>query len=203
MSAAESFIEEYGSAAVRSCAGTGLLPSVVIAQAALETGWGKTVQKAANNMFGIKATPKWPGRVISLNTSEYVNGVKHSYSGTGKTYSSYSAAVADGADKTTLFRAYASIGESIKDHNRLITESARYQRVTAAFTPEEQCDALQSCGYSTSPNYARSLKSIIKTYDLEKYDNKKKVRTIAIAACLATAAVTAVILTYITVRKWN
>ena len=202
MSAAESFIEEYGSAAVRSCAGTGLLPSVVIAQAALETGWGKTVQKAANNMFGIKATPKWNGKIISLNTSEYSGGVKKSFAGTGKTYGSYAEAVSSGADTTTLFRAYGSVGESLKDHNRLITESERYKPVLAESTPEGQCDALQKCGYSTSPTYSETLKSIIRQYGLSSYDNKKKVRTIAIAAAIA-AVVIAGVLIYITVRKWN
>lgn len=198
----QGFLNEYGGVIVSSCMGTRLLPSVVIAQAALETGWGATIKKAANNMFGIKGK-NWTGKVISLNTSEYINGSKTAISGTGKTYNSYNDAIADGANPYTIFRVYGSIKESISDHNRLITESKRYKPVIEESTPEGQCDALQKCEYSTSAAYAESLKSIIRKYNLTQYDNKKKARTIATAACLATAAVTAVILTYITVRKWN
>ena len=169
----KAFINEYGDTITAVTAGTGLLSSVVIAQAALETGWGSSVKKAANNMFGIKATNAWTGKVISLNTSEYINGFKQSISGTGKKYDSYTLALADGANRYTIFRAYDSIKASIKDHNKLITSSSRYKPVLAERTPEGQAKALQDCGYSTSPNYASSLIKIISQYNLTEFDKKK------------------------------
>lgn len=169
---ADAFIKEYANEIVRATYGTGLLPSVAIAQAALETGWGSTIKKAANNMFGIKGT-NWNGKVISLNTSEVINGVRKSYAGTGKTYSSYSIALADGANRYTIFRAYDSIRDSVEDHNKLITGSSRYKPVLAETTPEGQARALQSCGYATATGYADSLIRIIQQYNLAEYDKKK------------------------------
>lgn len=168
----DNFLKQYAADIVSVTAGTGLLPSVVIAQAALETGWGDSVKRAANNLFGIKGT-NWNGKVISLNTTEYVGGVKKSFAGTGKTYSSYNLAIADGANRYTIFRAYDSVRESVKDHNKLITTSSRYKPVLAETTAEGQAEALQSCGYATAPNYANTLINIIRQYDLAEYDKKK------------------------------
>ena len=171
----KSFFAQYAPAVVNSCYYNTLFPSVVLAQAALETGYGKTVRKAANNMFGIKPGSGWSGKVISLNTQEVIGGVRKTFAGTGKTYPSYSAAMADGADPQTVFRAYDSISDSITDHSRLIVESERYKAVREGKTPDEQCEALQACGYATGTNYANSLKIIIQANNLTKYDTKKKI----------------------------
>ena len=168
----DNFLKQYADDIVSATAGTGLFPSVVIAQAALETGWGDSVKRAANNMFGIKGT-NWKGKVISLNTTEYIGDVKKAVAGTGKTYGSYDQAVADGANRYTIFRVYGSVRESINDHNKLITSSSRYKPVMEATTPEGQARALQACGYSTSANYAQSLINIINQYNLTEYDKKK------------------------------
>ncbi len=168
----DQFLKTYADTITAATLGTGVLPSVVIAQAALETGWGDSIKRAANNMFGIKGT-NWNGKVISLNTTEYVGGVKKSIAGTGKTYDSYDLALADGANRYTIFRVYSSVKASIEDHNKLITSASRYKPVLAETTPEGQARALQNCGYSTSANYAQSLINIINQYNLTEYDKKK------------------------------
>lgn len=168
----DQFLKTYADTITAATLGTGVLPSVVIAQAALETVWGDSIKRAANNMFGIKGT-NWNGKVISLNTTEYIGGVKKSIAGTGKTYDSYDLALADGANRYTIFRAYSSVKASIEDHNKLITSASRYKPVLAETTPEGQARALQACGYSTSGNYAQSLINIINQYNLTEYDKKK------------------------------
>jgi len=78
----QKFINSQAENITISTVGTNLLPSVVMAQAILETGDGATIKKAANNMFGFKATSKWGGRVISNTTFEYINKVKTTFKGT-------------------------------------------------------------------------------------------------------------------------
>lgn len=152
------FLQKFGDTFVIACQGSGLFPSVKLAQAALESGWGKYT--AGNNMFGIKASgdhsPYWHGDYVSSRTSEYVNGA---YTGiTGK------------------FRKYATIGDSIKDHTYFLEQNKRYANagVFSAQTPEEQARALQRAGYATDPSYAGKLISIINQYNLREYDKKKR-----------------------------
>ncbi|MBQ9434915.1 MAG: glucosaminidase domain-containing protein [Bacteroidales bacterium] len=134
-----------------------IFPSVKIAQAALETGWGKHI--VGNNLYGIKATgnttPYWSGAYVSANTTEYGNGGYQS--------------------QVSKFRSYPSFSDSIRDHSHLLNTLSRYAGVRSAATPEEQARALQAAGYATDPNYADKLISIINTYNLKKYDSKKKI----------------------------
>ena len=150
------FLKKFGSAFSVACLGTGLFPSVKLAQAALESGWGKYT--AGNNMFGIKAagshTPFWHGDYVSSRTSEYQNGGYVS--------------------QTSKFRKYATIGDSVKDHTYFLQQYSRYKTVFEAKTPEEQAKALQAAGYATDPNYSGKLISIINTYNLKQFDEKKK-----------------------------
>ena len=151
------FLAKYGSAFVIACQDTALFPSVKLAQAALESGWGKSV--VGNNMFGIKASgstsPYWHGESVSAGTSEYQNGA---YTGT-----------------TGSFRKYATVSDSIRDHTWFLTHNGRYAKagVFTAKTPEEQARALQNAGYATDPAYASKLISIINSYNLKEYDKKK------------------------------
>lgn len=150
------FLTKFGNAFAVACLGTGLFPSVKLAQAALESGWGKYT--AGNNMFGIKAagkhTPFWHGDYITSRTSEYVDGGYVS--------------------QNSRFRKYASIGDSVRDHTYFLQQYGRYAKVFTAQTPEEQAKALQAAGYATDPNYSGKLISIINTYNLKRFDEKKK-----------------------------
>lgn len=152
------FKQKYGNDFAVSCLGSGLFPSVAIAQAAVESGWGKYV--AGNNMFGIKATgdpskfPHWDGSYVTSRTSEFENG-------------GY-------VRQTSRFRKYLTVGDSVKDRNWLLSHSDRYKSVIAAQTPEDQARAIKACGYATDPYYADKLISIINTYNLKQFDEKKK-----------------------------
>lgn len=149
------YLKKYANLFVIACEGSHLFPSVKIAQAALETGWGGHI--VGNNLYGIKATgshtPYWNGQYVSAGTSEYQGG-------------SYN-------QQNANFRAYSSMTDSIMDHNYLIESQSRYQPVRDAKTPEEQARALQDAGYATGPSYANKLISIINSYNLKQYDQKK------------------------------
>ena len=148
----QAFLDKYADAITIACEGTGIFPSVKIAQAALETGWGQHI--VGNNMFGIKAqgdpTPYWHGEKVAAGTTEEVNGVPVSI--------------------TSNFRKYNTVSDSIRDHNQLLINNTRYANVLSAKTPEEQCRALQSAGYATDSSYAQKP---INANNLKRYDKKK------------------------------
>jgi flagellum-specific peptidoglycan hydrolase FlgJ len=127
----------------------GIPVSIIIAQAALESGWGGHVKD--NAYFGIKAH-NTSATTTSFKTTEFVNGKKVSIS--------------------DAFRAYKNFEEAAQDYGKFLTANARYK---AAFTyknnPEKFADQLQTAGYATDPLYAKKLKSIISTYYLNEYDN--------------------------------
>jgi len=152
------FIQTYSDAIVKACIGTNIFPSVKMSQMAIETGWGRSIP--ANNAFGIKAkgakSPYWDGAVYNARTKEVYNG--------------QTVTITDG------FRAYASVQDSISDHNYFLKQNQRYTRagVFDAATPEDQARALQLAGYATDPEYANKLISIINRYGLKSLDEKKK-----------------------------
>lgn len=149
----QAFINKIAAAAVAACKGTGIFPSVTIAQAILETGWGK--HSVGNNLYGIKArgekTPYWNGEFIEAITTEYFGGKKQTI--------------------RAKFRKYSSIEMSIRDHNRLLM-TPRYKPARDAANAFEQCDKIKSCGYATDPLYANKLKNLIRTENLLKYDGE-------------------------------
>lgn len=152
------FIEKYKKAIINSTLDNTLFPSVKMAQAALETGWGKSTIEDGNNLFGVKAgkqiTPYWNGATVTAKTKEdYGNGQ---------------------VSVTDKFRKYATMSDSIKDHSYILTYYSRYKPVLAATTPEEQARQLQKCGYATATSYANSLISIINAYNLKSLDDEKK-----------------------------
>ena len=157
MSKEKEFINKYSEPIIFSTTGTPLFPSVKMAQAALETGWGDSTVGAANNLFGIKATgsltPYWKGDMVNASTPEnYGNG---------------NVIIRDN------FRAYATVQDSIKDHSHLLLTLSRYAPVRNAKTPEEQARELQRCGYATGANYSDKLISIINQHNLKDLDKKK------------------------------
>lgn len=164
------FIEKYKADVVSACIGTGIFPSVKMAQLILETGWGKSIKTAGNNLFGIKAGKSWTGNVVSNTTHEIIKGQKIVYQGTNKVYASRAEAIADGASYVTLFRAYFNTIESIRDHSNFLLTNKRYEPVINATTFEEQCKQLKICGYATATDYPNVLISIINKYELHKLD---------------------------------
>ena len=131
-----------------------VLPSVCIAQAALETGWGTaSIMTKANAYFGIKAPKNWKGKVYNSKTSECYDG---------KTYTNI----------TACFRAYDSVEESVKDYFDLITGLKRYAGAVNEKDPLKSITAIKDGGYATAPNYVSSIMSIINGYNLTQYDSE-------------------------------
>lgn len=150
----EQYIASIKDAAMQVCQGTALFPSLMIAQAIVESGNGKSLLAARyHNHFGIKADRSWKGKVVSMSTREVFDG-KDTY-------------VKDG------FRAYDSIEEGFADRNRFLQVNPRYRKagVFDAETPEEQAEAFQRAGYATDPNYAKLLGQVINgSGKLKQYD---------------------------------
>lgn len=127
---------------------TGMPPALMLSQAALESGWGKREIKDANgnnsyNLFGIKATGNWKGKVAESMTTEYINGVKQK--------------------RIEKFKAYDNYADSFKDFANLMQNNPRYEQVMAnTHNPEGYANAMQKAGYATDPQYAKKLLSVIK-----------------------------------------
>jgi flagellar protein FlgJ len=120
----------------------------LLAQAALETGWGKSQPRTAegapsHNLFGIKAGRNWKGAVVEAMTTEYVAG----------------AAVRT----VQRFRAYASPREAFQDFAALLAHSGRYAGVLGSASAEGYAAGMQKAGYATDPAYADKLARAIHT----------------------------------------
>ncbi|MDI1308047.1 MAG: flagellar assembly peptidoglycan hydrolase FlgJ [Methylotenera sp.] len=126
---------------------SGMPAHLMLGQAALESGWGKRELKGAdgtpsNNLFGIKATGNWDGKVIEATTTEYIHGVKQK--------------------RIEKFRAYDSYADSFKDFANMMNNNPRYNKVMANLdSVNGYAQAMQSAGYATDPNYASKLASVI------------------------------------------
>jgi flagellar protein FlgJ len=148
----EDFLRALWPHAEQAAQELGLAPEALLAQAALETGWGRHVMPGANgqpsyNLFGIKADRGWDGQLVNMSTLEYKDGV---------------------AMKTrAAFRAYGSYTESFTDYVDFLKANPRYQRALAAASdPEAFVEELQRAGYATDPAYAAKLKRILGSEDL-------------------------------------
>ena len=143
------FVNLHNQAAATVARESGIPASYMIGQAGHETGWGKSEIRNADgtpsyNLFGIKATPSWKGKVAEVSTTEYVNGVPR---------------------KTVAkFRAYDSYADSFRDYARLITRSPRYDKaMDQVGSVHGFATSLQRAGYATDPQYASKLSRAINT----------------------------------------
>ena len=149
LSNSEQFIRKHHDAAKAAEAASGIPSGHILGQAALESGWGKHEIKmkdgtSSHNLFGIKATSDWKGKVAEVTTTEYMGGVARKV--------------------TAKFRAYDSYADAFKDHARLLTQSPRYsQTVAKADTAQGYAQGLQKAGYATDPAYANKLTQVINT----------------------------------------
>lgn len=131
-----------------------VLPSVCIAQAALETGWGtSTLMTKANAYFGIKAGSGWTGKVYNAKTQECYDG---------RTYVTI----------TDCFRAYGSVAASVADYYDLICNNARYAGAVNQKDAKTAITAIKNGGYATSPTYIENVMAIVTKYNLTKYDTE-------------------------------
>lgn len=165
------FFEKFGPIAVEVCAGTGIFPSVALGQAALETGYAE--KKPYNNMFGRKAA-NGDSPVFSATTHEVIDGKDVVFKGTGKVYNSKDEALKAGANKHTIFKTYPTMKDSWKDYVKLLTTSSRYAKAREAENPFAQIQAIKAAGYATSTSYVDKVSNIIRSNNLQDWDQKKK-----------------------------
>ena len=125
---------------------SGVPHHLILAQAALESGWGQRQIRRENgepsfNIFGVKASGSWKGPTTEITTTEYENG--------------------EAKKVKARFRVYSSYLEALSDYVGLMSRNPRYAAVTTAATAEQGAQALQNAGYATDPQYARKLTSMI------------------------------------------
>jgi len=143
----ENFVMMLKPHAEKAAAELNISPDVLIAQVALETGWGKHVihdKQGDNsfNLFNIKAGGQWQGDKVNVSTLEYRDGIA--------------------ANEKSDFRKYTDYAESFSDYVRLMKNNPRYQQALAAGNDSAAyADALQSAGYATDPTYAKKIKQLL------------------------------------------
>ena len=134
---------------------TGVPASVTLAQAILESDWGRSkLTRDAKNLFGIKA---------------------HRGPGTAGVYNIETWEVLGGANVTVMaaFKAYTSLSDSIVDHGRWFHENSRYRRaLQVRDDPREFARAINDAGYATDPAYSAKLIALMERHDLFAYDQK-------------------------------
>ena len=139
--------------------GKKILPSVCIAQACCESAYGTQARmKKANAVFGIK---------VGKNKVKFGNAWK------GKYYDTKTKECYDGSTYVTItdkFRAYDSIQDSVTDYYDMLISCSRYKAAVGAKNYEATIQAIKNGGYATSPTYINTICSIIRTYNLAKYD---------------------------------
>lgn len=177
------FVKKYGSFIHKAVEGSGILAGTLVAQAILESSGkdlqgnfkvaGSKLSREANNLFGIKKSKSWTGKVYNINTGEVLNGKN----------------VVVNAD----FRAYDSYEDSIKDYVKFLSENPRYAKVLKATTVKDQAIELKNANYATATNYSSTVNSVyLSVKDLldESYlnylkENKlKKVKNISISLAI-------------------
>lgn len=148
------FIEKVGRSAqkVEQERPIHIYPSVTIAQAILESDWGKSeLAVKYHNLYGVKD----PNGNKKILTKEFENGKWKKVDAPFKIYSSEEESIEDHADKIQYGTSWNSL---------------QYQKVWQAKSYEESARALQSSGYATDPEYAAKLIKLIRQYNLNKYD---------------------------------
>ncbi|HGL5644164.1 TPA: glycoside hydrolase family 73 protein [Enterococcus faecium] len=152
----QQFIERLVPHAQELQDGYGVLPSIILGQAILESNWGKsTLASKYNNLFGIKAYGD--EKKVSLETKEFVNEEWITIQGDFKVYDSWE--------------------QSMDDHTQLFVQGvdwnpALYEKVITATNYQEAAQALQDAGYATDPGYAQKIIQVIETYHLNQYDRR-------------------------------
>jgi flagellar protein FlgJ len=141
----DAFVAKVWPHAQRVARELGVDPRAIVAQAALETGWGRSTIAAggqnANNYFGIKATGGWRGDRVATGTREFVDGAFRM--------------------ERAAFRAYDGVAQSFADYAALLKRAPRYAEALGAGDDIRGfAKALQRAGYATDPDYARKIEAI-------------------------------------------
>lgn len=146
----QNFVESVAQGAINGWTKYGVLPSVTVAQAILESGWGQSaLSTQAHNLFGIKGS--YNGQYVTMQTREVYNG---------QSYYIYDN-----------FRKYANNSESVEDHGNFLYSNSRYANLLGDQSYASVARKLQADGYATDPSYASSLIKLVEMYNLTQLDN--------------------------------
>jgi len=152
---AQSFIEQLYPAAQQAAEELGIDPKALLAQAAIETGWGQKMihnnqGQNSHNLFGIKADRRWQGDRAMVDTIEFEQGIA--------------------ATKKAPFRVYDSFAESMQDYVGFVKQNPRYEdAVKQSQSPENYFSELQKAGYATDPNYANKVIAVFESEQFKQY----------------------------------
>ncbi|MFQ3236935.1 MAG: flagellar protein FlgJ [Paraglaciecola sp.] len=149
----EAFIRQLFPAAQAAASELGLDPKAMLAQAAVETGWGKymmhNAQGNTHNLFGIKADARWQGDKAIVNTLEFEQGLA--------------------TPKKAEFRAYSSFADGMDDYVSFVKENPRYQEALSnSAEPKRYFEQLQQAGYATDPGYANKVLAVLNSAHLSE-----------------------------------
>lgn len=154
------FVRTLLPAARQAARQLGLEPLALVAQAALETGWGQRMFKAADgresfNLFGIKAQSGWQGDVAVVDTLEYRQGIPR--------------------QEKAKFRVYEDLQSGLQDYVDFIKRQPRYQDALAvSHDTAGYFQQLQAAGYATDPNYAQKILQVMNGSVLKEVRNLLK-----------------------------
>lgn len=147
----QQFIDVMVEKCQERCIAAGILPSLCIAQACVESAYGTSeLAVNANNLFGIKASGGWTGKTYTKNTQEW-DGTK---------YITVSA----------VFRAYDTMVACVEDYLTKLTTMERYANLVGCTDIREACRLIREDGWATSPIYTETLLAMVDKHDLTQYD---------------------------------
>lgn len=148
------FVEKLWPWALEAASRIGLQPQALLAQAALETGWGQRMIRQgdgspSHNLFGIKADNRWDGKRVSVSTLEYEDG--------------------SAVRRRDYFRSYDSFRESFNDYVEFLSANPRYDRALRSTSDSRAYfTALQKAGYATDPRYAQKIDSVMRGREMNQ-----------------------------------
>lgn len=150
----QTFIDVMVTKCQDRCTVAGLLPSLCIAQACVESAYGTSeLAVQANNLFGIKANNGWTGKTYTKQTKEW----------DGSKYITISAA----------FRAYDTMVACVEDYLSKLTTMERYTNLVGCDNINTACRLIREDGWATSPTYTETLLGVVDKYNLTQYDQVK------------------------------
>jgi flagellar protein FlgJ len=149
----EQFVRDVWPHAEQAAVRLGVDPKALVAQAALETGWGQKLIRdrdgvSGNNLFGIKADQRWDGEKLTVTTLEYDGGIARR--------------------QHDQFRAYPNLRESFEDYVGFLKDNPRYdEAIRGGLSAEDFASSLQEAGYATDPHYADKIRGILKSLRID------------------------------------
>ncbi|MCM1508008.1 MAG: glucosaminidase domain-containing protein [Ruminococcus flavefaciens] len=147
----QEFINNLGRSAQKNYNRYKILPSMTVAQAILESNWGKSsLSKLYYNFFGMKAGSNYNGETVTLKTGEEINGTQITVNGT--------------------FRVYHSFDEGIEGYYQFITGYSRYSNLIGETDYKTACNKIRQDGWATDSAYSTKLINLIEAYNLTRFD---------------------------------